>query len=856
MIQLKIKRLKRYITPTLEKRYFWLAVVVLGATTIFWTLLSVSIHQSNADQIVNPYLFADSSTFSGAQLPGAHTFLLKWPLFWLVGMLGVSNLTLALSTLLAVGLTVSLLAFLICRIEKRPLIAGTLFLALAAALLLVPAQPYAGALLPVNMAMLTTRNLEYAVYLLSLLCIARASSYTSRWFIGGSALLALLIASDKLFMSLSIGGALLGLLVYAYAQKWHLVTLAARWLLASSLATLLAVLAIGLLNATHATHIVSEGGTAGPYGIISDVKTGATAVAYAGAGVLTNMGANPAFNATTLATIPSTALSRLVGPSGLSYVVMLVVFVAAVWALARLVMANFKKKKPKYIVYDIWNSLALMLALTSVAAIGLFVVSDHYYAVDGRYLTITMFALFIGLATYTRKRKWPPLTVVVIGIVLMASMLLSLPDVLHTSSQSHAANKPYQARNELILKLLSRHHVDIVVGDYWRVLPLALQSKSRQPTTPLGDCLHPRKILTSKQWQPDLHNHSFAYILPLEKGATDFPACNLRSAIEQFGRPNANVITAGSAREPTEMLLFYDRGIQAAPKHNIARNLAATSPAIVPLADLSSTGCKSTTLMQFVAHQDDDLLFMNPDLDNSIAAGDCVRTVYLTAGDSGQDTFYWLSRQQGAEAAYARMLDLKGPWIRRIAQLSTGQVVTVSTPRENPMVSLIFMHLPDGNLQGQGYTVTGQQSLAKLLHNQVTRIETVNKRGTYTAAQLAAALTELMKLYRPAEIHTQANDHSGQFPDHSDHLATNAFVHQAYNAYNLQSGGNLTVPIINYLGYPVRDQSENLAGKDLERKQDIFFTYAGFDGAICKTAVTICTKTLTYHSYLRRQYSE
>jgi GlcNAc-PI de-N-acetylase len=47
----------------------------------------------------------------------------------------------------------------------------------------------------------------------------------------------------------------------------------------------------------------------------------------------------------------------------------------------------------------------------------------------------------------------------------------------------------------------------------------------------------------------------------------------------------------------------------------------------------------------FVAHQDDDVLFMNPDIQHAIAAGHHVTTVYLTAGSCIPDTEYYLTRE-------------------------------------------------------------------------------------------------------------------------------------------------------------------------------------------------------------------
>ena len=73
--------------------------------------------------------------------------------------------------------------------------------------------------------------------------------------------------------------------------------------------------------------------------------------------------------------------------------------------------------------------------------------------------------------------------------------------------------------------------------------------------------------------------------------------------------------------------------------------------------------------LQIVAHEDDDVIFMNPDIRNDIKAGHTVRTVFVTAGNvcpDGKgtcapmgpfdtDTKYWQSRERGALAAYATM---------------------------------------------------------------------------------------------------------------------------------------------------------------------------------------------------------
>lgn len=59
--------------------------------------------------------------------------------------------------------------------------------------------------------------------------------------------------------------------------------------------------------------------------------------------------------------------------------------------------------------------------------------------------------------------------------------------------------------------------------------------------------------------------------------------------------------------------------------------------------------------MYFVAHEDDDVLFMNPDIMNSINQGNHVVVVYLTAGDVDSSDQYWVDRERGVLNAYAYM---------------------------------------------------------------------------------------------------------------------------------------------------------------------------------------------------------
>ena len=67
--------------------------------------------------------------------------------------------------------------------------------------------------------------------------------------------------------------------------------------------------------------------------------------------------------------------------------------------------------------------------------------------------------------------------------------------------------------------------------------------------------------------------------------------------------------------------------------------------------------------LNIVAHQDDDILFMNPDILNSVAEGHRQVTVYITAGTVGLRADigtrdYGLEREEGAIAGYSKLLQL------------------------------------------------------------------------------------------------------------------------------------------------------------------------------------------------------
>jgi LmbE family N-acetylglucosaminyl deacetylase len=848
-----IKTFNRYIkTPRFANRYFIGATITLGLSTVCWAIIGSIIQLGNADQLANASLLKDPATFNGSLLPDQHTFLLKLPFFYLIQLLGATPFAYCFVTVLAVLITVGALAFILWRIERRPLYIGTIFLLLAACLIFIPTEPYAGALLPTSFSMITTRNIEYIIFILSLIGIIRAKTFPSLYFIGASVLLILLVASDKLFLSLSLGGAVISSIVYFVAKRRQLMWVSLRWLVASMVGAAGGTILLWAVNKLGFIHTSTSIG-AGPYAVVHNLRDFFLGVVYGVAGIFTNFGANPAYDTRVAKDLPAQLLAGLFKPGGLGFLVTIAITICVLIVAYTLFIKSIttimviRKNNQQHPL-----QLSLMLLWTSIVAVGVFVVSNHYYPVDSRYETIVLFAGFIALATFLAQRKLKPQTLVVAGSVTFIALFFSLPFLAATYSNNTQATTDITTRNTYISQVLKLHPVNTLVGDYWRVLPIAASSSNKISITPTEGCTTLRNVLSSKAWQPDLKTHSFAYLLTFESSSTGYPACSLDVVTAIYGKPNTSTLIKGTIQKPQELLLFFDHGIKL-PKHNAAPFVQDT---VVPrpLSSLKNTTCEKT-IMNFVAHQDDDILFLSPDLIHDIRAGHCIRTVYLTAGDDGAGEAYWIGRQRGAEAAYNSMIgNPNQSWVERIIEIDKGHFAMIANPKGNTSISLLFLHLPDGNVGGSGFTTGGYESLSKLAADRINVIHSIDKSSSYTPGQLVNLLVTIMHTYQPTNIRSQGSYRGIRYKDHSDHNATAFFVARSYATYNKTYPEQLVPTMTYYLGYPVHSLAPNVSGEDLTQKTAAFLAFSKFDGAVCHS-VDECNTRTVYGIYLTRQYT-
>jgi LmbE family N-acetylglucosaminyl deacetylase len=261
--------------------------------------------------------------------------------------------------------------------------------------------------------------------------------------------------------------------------------------------------------------------------------------------------------------------------------------------------------------------------------------------------------------------------------------------------------------------------------------------------------------------------------------------------------------------------------------------------------------------MNIVAHQDDDLIFQNPDLLEAIAAGDCVRTVFVTAGDAGLGTAYWHAREEGSRAAYAQMAGVANTWTSS-EPVVAGHTLHVSTLNGNPMLSEVYLRLPNGGPNGTGYAATGFASLPKLWrsHNPqpagltpLSELSALDGSATYTYEGLLGTLEGLIAEFEPDLLSTQDFVDEFDTGDHADHIATAKFVDLADASYGREH------ELRSYVDYGSKNSPINVFEPQLAKKLSAYYTYAAYDGNEACSSQAKCEEPAyaDYWAWLKRQ---
>lgn len=248
---------------------------------------------------------------------------------------------------------------------------------------------------------------------------------------------------------------------------------------------------------------------------------------------------------------------------------------------------------------------------------------------------------------------------------------------------------------------------------------------------------------------------------------------------------------------------------------------------------------KSASYAQVVAHPDDDILFMNPDLADSIRSGAEVTSIYLTAGESDVVPAgrYAAGRQNGTRSAFAGMAAVPDEWAREVLPVPGRRSVEVDTLRDRPNVRLVFVNLPDDN---NPRVAGGKHALQRLWHDRtgLVRVRTLRPEGSpirdgavYDRAAVLSTLAVLYERFAPTILRTQDPQPDeryqpqwGRHHNHPDHVAVARFAREAAGRYDSREART-----VHYRDYNIADAPLNLAPAVVARKREVFARYAVHD---------------------------
>ncbi|GEB52083.1 PIG-L family deacetylase [Streptomyces cacaoi] len=274
----------------------------------------------------------------------------------------------------------------------------------------------------------------------------------------------------------------------------------------------------------------------------------------------------------------------------------------------------------------------------------------------------------------------------------------------------------------------------------------------------------------------------------------------------------------------------------------------------------------SESVLQIVAHPDDDLFFLNPETAQSLRSGRPLTTVFLTSGEGdgvnaprknvrgaaaparkrgerGDKAVYTEARQNGIRAAYAEMAtgDRDAAWRRTVLRTAGGGRAELDTLRGHPDVRLVWNLLREaGSLtKHRPHSLYGLWTgETRRLGSQLSSAGPVTGNFHYTRAQLVDTLVGYLQRFRPTQIRMQDPtpgrlDRNGKYADHQDHFAGARFVQEALvrHADDAARGRAPHFTVSTYLGYFNGGLPHVLGGRTARGKLRTLETYAWADRA-------------------------
>ncbi|MEV7359063.1 RICIN domain-containing protein [Kitasatospora sp. NPDC091276] len=272
-----------------------------------------------------------------------------------------------------------------------------------------------------------------------------------------------------------------------------------------------------------------------------------------------------------------------------------------------------------------------------------------------------------------------------------------------------------------------------------------------------------------------------------------------------------------------------------------------------------------------VAHHDDDLIFLTPDLINDLANPDvCVRTLFLVGSYYSRDGLashqtdaakytYMESRELGVRQAYQAAAGLPDGW-RHWPYSAAGVQTTAWTLGDR--VSTVELRVPDASASNEAGTMFKGQLWALYADDQqawpIPGVDAPAQQRL-DREQVLAFVQGVIDDFQPTVVNTEdpSADHqkasqvdpaSGAGYFHSDHVAATRLLIGALNRR-----GTSWPRVTYYRDYLARESGPNLDAAGTARKKQVFEVYCRYDDEIFRNGR--CGDDYAEH-YSRQYYAD
>lgn len=258
--------------------------------------------------------------------------------------------------------------------------------------------------------------------------------------------------------------------------------------------------------------------------------------------------------------------------------------------------------------------------------------------------------------------------------------------------------------------------------------------------------------------------------------------------------------------------------------------------------NLDRSGQLNTTHdLVVVAHPDDDLLFVQPDLLDAVHRGDGVTTMYVTAGNGSGGIDKVEPRYAGLLQAYGAMAG-DFDWHCVYIQILGHRLQRCRLQQSN--LTLVFVAYPDGGRLGDN-----RDSLLHLWQGSITSATTVDTHETtYDREQLIDTLAEVVRQTQPQVVRTLevASTHGD---DHPDHMIVGALVVLAMARTDHRA------ELVSYRGYNTSAEPANKIAPLVDPSRAVLARYEA-----CATHCAACGEACTMidpdqEAWLARRYA-